>query len=278
MLADYHVHTEYSDDSTEDMENIVKKAIEIKLDELCFSDHVDYGIKLDVDDFIKLNDQEKASNKRLFSVDYPTYFQRIKELQEKYDGQVIIKKGLEFGMQIHTIPQFKKLYDRYPIDFIILSCHQVEDKEFWTYDFQHGKTADEYISRYYQEIYDCITLYKDYSVLGHLDMIQRYTTPRYPFEKSKEIITKILKQVIKDGKGIEVNTSSFHYKLSDLMPEKSILQLYYELGGKIITVGSDCHSADRLGDHIAYIYQELKEIGFMYFTTFENMNPIMHQL
>jgi len=278
MLADYHVHTEYSDDSTEDMENIVKKAIEIKLDELCFSDHVDYGIKLDVDDFIKLNDQEKASNKRLFSVDYPTYFQRIKELQEKYDGQVIIKKGLEFGMQIHTIPQFKKLYDRYPIDFIILSCHQVEDKEFWTYDFQHGKTADEYISRYYQEIYDCITLYKDYSVLGHLDMIQRYTKPRYPFEKSKEIITKILKQVIKDGKGIEVNTSSFHYKLSDLMPEKSILQLYYELGGKIITVGSDCHSADRLGDHIAYIYQELKEIGFMYFTTFENMNPIMHQL
>jgi len=278
MLADYHVHTEYSDDSTEDMENIVKKAIEIKLDELCFSDHVDYGIKLDVDDFIKLNDQEKASNKRLFNVDYPTYFQRIKELQEKYDGQVIIKKGLEFGMQIHTIPQFKKLYDRYPIDFIILSCHQVEDKEFWTYDFQHGKTADEYISRYYQEIYDCITLYKDYSVLGHLDMIQRYTTPRYPFEKSKEIITKILKQVIKDGKGIEVNTSSFHYKLSDLMPEKSILQLYYELGGKIITVGSDCHSADRLGDHIAYIYQELKEIGFMYFTTFENMNPIMHQL
>jgi len=278
MLADYHVHTEYSDDSTEDMENIVKKAIEIKLDELCFSDHVDYGIKLDVDDFIKLNDQEKASNKRLFNVDYPTYFQRIKELQEKYDGQVIIKKGLEFGMQIHTIPQFKKLYDRYPIDFIILSCHQVEDKEFWTYDFQHGKTADEYISRYYQEIYDCITLYKDYSVLGHLDMIQRYTTPRYPFEKSKEIITKILKQVIKDGKGIEVNTSSFHYKLSDLMPEKSILQLYYELGGNIITVGSDCHSADRLGDHIAYIYQELKEIGFMYFTTFENMNPIMHQL
>ena len=278
MLADYHVHTEFSDDSTEDMENVVKKAIEIKLDELCFSDHVDYGIKLDVEDFIKLKDQEKASNKRLLNVDYPTYFQRIKELQEKYDGQVIIKKGLEFGMQIHTIPQFKKLYDRYPIDFIILSCHQVEDKEFWTYDFQHGKTADEYISRYYQEIYDCITLYKDYSVLGHLDMIQRYTTPRYPFEKSKEIITKILKQVIKDGKGIEVNTSSFHYKLSDLMPEKSILQLYYELGGNIITVGSDCHSADRLGDHIAYIYQELKEIGFMYFTTFENMNPIMHQL
>jgi len=278
MLADYHIHTEFSDDSTEDMENVVKKAIKIKLDELCFSDHVDYGIKLDVEDFIKLNDQEKASNKRLLNVDYPTYFQRIKELQEKYDGQVIIKKGLEFGIQIHTIPQFKKLYDRYPIDFIILSCHQVEDKEFWTYDFQHGKTADEYISRYYQEIYDCITLYKDYSVLGHLDMIQRYTKPRYPFEKSKEIITKILKQVIKDGKGIEVNTSSFQYKLSELMPERSILQLYYELGGKIITVGSDCHSADRLGDHIAYIYQVLKEIGFTNFTTFENMNPIMHQL
>ena len=47
MLADYHVHTEFSDDSQELMEEQVKKAISLGLTELCFTDHVDYGIKKD---------------------------------------------------------------------------------------------------------------------------------------------------------------------------------------------------------------------------------------
>lgn len=211
-------------------------------------------------------------------MDYPKYFQEIEQLQKKYQGKLQIKKGLEFGMQVHTISDFQKLFNTYEMDFVILSCHQVENKEFWTYDFQKNRTADEYIYRYYQEIYDCICKYKNYSVLGHLDMIQRYTEPRYPFAKAEDIITKILKQVIIDGKGIEVNTSSFEYKLPDLMPERNILELYYKLGGRVITVGSDCHKAVRLGDHVQDIYNVLKEIGFKHVCTFEKMKPIYHEI
>lgn len=277
MFSDYHVHTEFSDDSVEPMENVVQTAITLKMNEICFSDHVDYGIKCDQDEFATVEEAKENGYKEL-NVDYPKYFKKIEELQTKYRNQITIKKGLEFGMQTFTIPRFQELFNTYALDFVILSCHQVENQEFWTYDFQKGKGQDEYIARYYQEIYDCILAYKDYSVLGHLDMIQRYTEPRYPFEKAKEMITKILKQVIKDGKGIEVNTSSFQYQLPDLMPEKNILQLYYELGGTIITVGSDCHKAERLGDHIEYIYGVLKEIGFQHICTFENMKPIYYQL
>lgn len=50
MLADYHVHTEYSDDSTYPMENVILDAIDMGLDEICFTDHVDYGIKKDWND------------------------------------------------------------------------------------------------------------------------------------------------------------------------------------------------------------------------------------
>lgn len=277
MFADYHIHTEFSDDSIEPMENIIKTAITMKLNEICFTDHVDYGIKCDRTEYATSEDAKNNGYKEL-NVDYPKYFHCIQELQEKYKGQMVIKKGLEFGIQTSTIIQFRKLFQSYSMDFIVLSCHQVENQEFWTYEFQKGRTQDDYIHRYYQEIYDCILAYKDYSVLGHLDMIQRYTEPRYPFEKAKEIITKILKQVIKDGKGIEVNTSSFQYNLPDLMPERNILQLYYDLGGTIITVGSDCHKAERLGDHVEYIYNVLRGIGFKSVCTFNDMEPIYHKL
>ena len=68
----------------------------------------------------------------------------------------------------------------------------------------------------------------------------------YPFEKVKPIITKILKIVIQDGKGIEINTSSRRYGLKDSTPSRDILKLYKELGGKIITIGSDSHKSENI--------------------------------
>ena len=69
---------------------------------------------------------------------------RLSALREKYQDQISIKMAMEFGMQMHTIDKFQKLFHRYPFDFIILSIHQVEDKEFWTQDFQEGKTQQEF--------------------------------------------------------------------------------------------------------------------------------------
>lgn len=280
MLADYHMHCKYSDDSDELLENNIKSAIEKGFNEICFTDHVDYGIKIDHDVYEKLSKENRKN--AVLNVDYPNYFTEIEKFQKIYQNKLVIKKGLEFGIQTHTIPQFQKLFDNYDLDFVILSCHQVGDKEFWTQDFQKGKTPDEYNAEYYEEIYKIINNFKDYSILGHLDLIQRYNKQFegevYPFEKNKEIITKILKKVIEDGKGIEVNTSSFAYGLDDLTPSRDILKLYYKLGGKIITAGSDAHKAKDVGRHIKEIYNELKEIGFKEICTCEKMKPIFHKL
>ena len=278
MLADYHIHCRYSDDSEEEPEKIVESAVSKNFDEICFTDHVDYGIKIDHDVYNKMNDSEKEKYKNLLNVDYPEYFREIGELREKSKDKITIRQGLEFGMQTHTIADFQKIFDKYDLDFVILSCHQVNNEEFWNKVFQKGKTPDEYNYKYYEEIYKVIQKYSDYSVLGHLDHIQRYNETIYPFEKSREIITEILKKVIKDGKGIEVNTSSFRYGLKDLTPERNILKLYYELGGKIITIGSDAHKAENVGDHIPYIQSELKKIGFTHICTFDKMKPIFHEL
>lgn len=285
MLADYHIHCKYSDDSEEDVEKIIETAINKGIGEICFTDHVDYGIKLDKDVFEKIDENAKKDwIKKIgridLNVDYPNYFKEIEELREKYKDKITIRQGLEFGMQVHTIKDFQKLFDKYKekFDFVILSCHQVNDKEFWTNEFQKGKSIDEYNAEYYEEIYRVMSRYSDYSILGHLDHIQRYNETIYPFEKSREIIVKILKKVIEDNKGIEVNTSSFRYGLKELTPERDILKLYHELGGKIITIGSDAHKAENVGEHIPYIQEELRKIGFIDICTFDKMKPIFHKL
>ena len=290
MFADYHIHTYYSDDSTYPMEQVVKDAISKGITDLCFTDHVDYGIKEDADKLTPEQRQElkvKIQNPNVpqYNVDYPAYVAEYQALKEKYADKINLKLGMEFGLQIHTIPQYQKLFNSYPFDFIIMSCHQVENKEFWTQEFQQGRSQDEYNQRYYDEILAQVKNYHDYSVLGHLDLIARYDKAGvYPFAKIRDKIAEILKIVIADGKGIELNTSSIRYKIHnakgepELTPSREILALYKELGGRIITTGSDSHKPEHLGAYIAEQSQELKKLGFKEICTFEKMQPIFHKL
>lgn len=141
MFADYHVHTEFSDDSIYPMEDVIRDAVRVNMDEICITDHVDYGVK---DDWDSGSEIIWRNGEPLANVDYPAYMDKIKLLKRQYEGKIRIKTGMEFGVQTHTIPQFEALFRRYPFDFIILSVHQVENKEFWTQDFQKGRTQKEY--------------------------------------------------------------------------------------------------------------------------------------
>lgn len=213
------------------------------------------------------------------NVDYPRYMEKIRQMKEIWGGKIRIRTGMEFGVQRHTIPEFERLFQRYPFDFIILSIHQVEDKEFWTQDFQRGKPQEEYNLGYYEELLAVIKKYKNYSVLGHMDLIARYDEAGiYPFEKIKPIVEKILRIVIAEGKGIEINTSSHRYGLQDTMPSTDILKLYRDLGGKILTIGSDSHRPEQLGAYIKETKELLRNLRFRYFCTYEGMSPIYHSL
>lgn len=256
MLADYHMHTSFSDDSEYPMEEEIQKAISLGIDEICFTEHTDYGIP------------------RYQICDDVAYRQEFERCKSIYGDKLRMKFGMEFGMQTHSIPKFREMFRRNNFDFVILSCHQVDSKEFWTQEYQRGKTQLEYNRGYYEEIYAVMQQYKDYSVLGHLDAIKRYDRCGIlPLQDVKDLVTDILKLAIKDGKGIEVNTSSFRYGLDDLTPSREIIRLYRELGGEIITVGSDSHAEDHVGCQIRYVYDELKNMGFDGYYIFDKMKP-----
>lgn len=274
MLFDYHVHSAFSDDSEYPLELVIRDAVNMGLREIAITEHVDYGVKAEWDAPVTPENAHMSRN-----VNYPAYFAMLKKLKTQYAGQIAIKEGLEFGIQHHTIPRFEKLFAAHDLDFVIASCHQVEDKEFWTQDFQRGRTQEEYNLRYYEEILALVQRYHHYSVLGHLDLISRYDNAGYyPFEKIRPIVTEILETVIADGKGIEINTSSHRYGLQDLTPSRDILRLYRDLGGRILTIGSDSHRKEHLGAYILDTLKEAKKLGFEEIYTFEQMRPIAHRL
>lgn len=262
MFADYHIHTNFSDDSEVAMEEVILQAIDLGMEEICFTDHVDYF--------------ETCPS---HVINYEDYFKEYQQLKIKYKDKIILKAGIEFGVQKHTIPSFDRDFAQYDFDFIILSNHQIDDKEFWTGDYQQNKTREEYNRQYYLAIKDVVENYHNYSVLGHLDMIKRYDQQGSMDDShNEEIIKAILKTVIDMGKGIEVNTSSFRYQLPDTTPSRKILNWYYELGGRILTIGSDSHCIDHLGNHFTYIKEELRKIGFKEHCTYHQMKPLFHKL
>ena len=270
MLIDYHVHTYYSDDSQTPMETQIQQAISLGLHEICFTDHVDYGIKRDWDDLCGIEYRKggpgEPEQMPLANVNYPKYFEEIEELKKKYADKIIIHAGLEFGIQTITIPQYESLYAKYSdkLDLVLLSVHQVDNLEFWSQDFQRGKTQEEYNRRYYEEILKVIKQFKNYDILAHLDLIKRYDKNGiYPSENVKDIITEILKIIIAEDKALEVNTSSWRYGLKDTQPSRDILKLYKELGGKYITLGSDAHKPEYIAFHFEDAENILvNELGF----------------
>ena len=264
MKADYHLHSYYSDDSNTPMEFQIKRAIELGLDELCFTDHVDY---------FAYSSESLSSRAR--------YFREIEEMRKKFDGRIKIKAGFEFGVQTHTIKKFETLFESYhdEIDFTLLSIHQINDEDLWSGAYQAGKTQDEYNRGYYNELLNVMKNFHDYSVLAHLDLMVRYDRKgAYPFAKVRDIVSEILKTAIDDHKGIELNTSSWRYGLKDTQPCREILKLYRDMGGEILTLGSDAHTPDYLYAHMDEAKNILRDLGYRYFCTFDKMRPVFHKL
>ncbi len=282
MFADYHVHCEFSDDSVYPMADVCADAVDLGLDELCFTDHVDYGVKPDVDEYrldpscARVQDGVPGIN-----VDYPAYFARIDQMRAAFDGRLTIKAGLELGVQSHRVEKNQQLVAAWKdkLDFVICSIHQVGDREFWNGEFQDGRTQAEYNMAYYEELLRVTQTFKDYSVLGHLDLIRRYDPAgEFPFEKTRDVVAAILEQVIADGRGIELNTSSFRYGLPDLMPLTDVLALYRDLGGTVLTLGSDSHKPEHLAAHIKDCRERLSALGFTHFCTFDRFEPTFWEL
>lgn len=263
MISDYHVHTFFSTDSEALPEEHISKAIALGMKEICFTDHVDY-------------DYPPENGQKIFMIEPDKYFAELSALKDKYAGMIKIKIGVELGLNPPCDEPNKQLVNSYPFDFVIGSSHLVDGGDPYYPEFWKDKSPSECIMAYYEAILRNVTLYNDYDVYGHLDYIRRYVPDKsfvYVDNDYRDILDMILKNIICKGHGIELNTRELSNGLTHFIPTISLLKRYRELGGEIVTVGSDAHITKNIGYAFATARDILLNSGFKYVTCFESRMP-----
>lgn len=256
-MYDFHIHSDFSMDCKYLMEEMVISAIDKNMRSICFTDHIDYEV-----------------SKNKIDIDFRTedYFRKVKKVKYKHMKDIEILAGVEIGMQPHLADRYNELIDNNPFDFVLMSIHSIEGMDIHYDKFTQNKKPIDAINKYYEYMYQCILSYDNYDVLGHIDYIDRYFEGLLVIPEFKEyssIVEDLLKLIIEKGKGIEINTGGIKYGLDYFHPKIEILELYRDLGGEIITIGSDAHSPEYIGYEYKKAEKILKEMGFKYIYLFK---------
>lgn len=257
-MFDYHMHSRVSFDGHDTGLEMALAAKEKGLKEICFTDHIDY--------------LEGAN--MVFDTDV---------YNAEYNGLEVpglkIRRGMEYGITPDNQEQFKIDLLRRPFDFVIGSVHLVDGEDVYLEPYWVGRDVNKAVPRYLEETLKAVSVHTDYDVLGHLTYISKARgnpgNKLIRYEDHREIIDAILMELVRHDKGMEVNTSGID-RCGGPLPTMDIIRRFHELGGKIVTVGSDSHDTARVGQYTHEMVAELKKI-FGYVCTFEDRKPIFHK-
>lgn len=267
-LADYHTHSATSPDGSLTVSELAEAAVRAGLDEICVTDHVDTVLW--------------GSHEARDSFDWSRLLREIPEAREKYAGRLTIKLGAELGEAPMGFTRAEKLlHDAPQLDFVIGSVHMAGEK-FQYFDLYYIEKNSE---AYYNAVIDSyledvlrMARWGKFSVLGHLTLPLRYMNEelgeQMTFERHYDQCREIFRALIDGGCGIECNTNRGNAPL----PDAPLLRLYRELGGEIITLGSDAHSAEYVGCCIRQRQELLRQCGFRYFCTYTGGKPEFRKL
>ena len=261
-MFDYHMHTTVSYDGHSSPQEMADAAAAAGLREVCFTDHLDY-----------MNRTPRSET--AFSVaDYSLAYDEL-----SVPG-LLIRKGVEVGLTPWNAGEIDADIAKRRYDFVLGSLHFINDEDPYFPYFWEGKTILQAEEMYFTEMLKCLRIHDNFDVLGHLTYISKVAAHpacrKLPLDEYREIVAEIMKVLIDKGKGIEVNTSGVD-RCGDYLPGAEYLRLFKDLGGKIVTVGSDAHAADRVGQYTMDACRLVNEI-FGYVCTFADRKPIFHKL
>lgn len=268
ITADFHTHSSNSADSKTPMSEQIESAISKGLTHLCLTEHMDMDFPA-----------EKYGMD--FFLDTESYINDFKSNSEIYGDRINLLFGVELGLQPHLTDRHEEYINKYPFDFVIGSAHLCDGIDVYYPEFYDGRTEKEAYRRYFEYELECLNTYMNFDVFGHLDYIVRYGPNKdkfYKYSDHQDLIDAILCKLINTGKGIELNTSEWNKGNKNPNPCKDILLRYKELGGEIITIGSDAHISNNIGGNFDKATDLLTECGYSYYCTFANRIPSFHSL
>jgi len=270
MIYDYHVHSDISFDGECPIAACAEAARDMGIAEICITDHLDIGYPLE-------NGCPRIDRER--------YGIELKKAREAFP-RVVIKKGVETGLMAGHLGEIADDVRTGGYDFVIASQHYIVDGDPYDGDYFTGRTPQQAQSLYLEVLRDNITAFDDYDVIGHIGYVDKYLhnyghlekKPRpFEFGDYPELIDEILLSAINKGKGIEVNTSNYRVH-GYPTPHPSILKRYAELGGEVLTIGSDSHQKRYVGFRVREAAELARSCGLEYVCTFTGRRPEFHRL
>lgn len=282
MIAfDCHMHTNYSSDSQEPMEEQIKGSIDAGLKGICITDHMDLYYP-DIEDM-----------NMTFMYDIDSNYKDIDLFRDRYSGKLEILKGIELGLRNEpdlaekTAKEYNSLIDRSDIDFIIGSTHCLEYCDPYLPKYWEHHTPVDGLRKYFLAVLDNIRNNTCFDSLGHLDYLVRYVPVCESGEKAwagpadyhvgdyGDIIDEILRSIIDRGIALEVNSAGLKYGIGFAHPKTEILRRYRELKGELITIGSDSHRQCHVAYDFPVVEEMLKSLGFDYYAVYRKRKPNM---
>lgn len=249
-MFDSHIHTVNSPDGGQTLDEICLRAIAIGVSGVTITDHAHLTHMEEYD----ILDRIRAS------------IADVRTAQEVYGDKLQIFCGVELGEQHHAPENAAQVLALTDFDAVLGSIHWVED---CPWDKPYSKIVfDETVSD--QQIHDFLALYyadlAKLAEVGQMDILSHLTCPlRYMNQRYKrgidpmghrDAIAGILETIIRRDIALEVNTP-----VTDVyqpIPEPSVLALYRDLGGKLLTLGSDAHRGQ--AKNVGLFFPEVKSI------------------
>ena len=261
-MFDYHMHSHVSFDGHDSGLAMALAAKAAGLKEICFTDHIDH-------------DFDAEGHSMVF--DPMVYAAEYDNLE--VDG-LKIRRGVEYGLKPYNRDTMQKDLQLRNFDFVLGSVHFVNELDIYYPEFWRDKTVEQAVHEFLEETLLCVQHHDDYDVLGHLSYIckaRAHPDPKPLYLKDhREIVDEILKILVQKGKGMEINTSGVD-RCGDFLPGEEFFRRFKELGGEIVTIGSDAHNTQRVGQYSDRACQMMKDI-FGYVCTFDGRKPIFHKL
>jgi histidinol-phosphatase (PHP family) len=251
---DYHIHTQFSVDSEANMEAACQAAIARGITDIAFTDHLDFGPD-DSSGYFRTAE----------------YLAAIERCRKRYDGQLIVRAGVEVG-EPHLFPaEAAAVVAQGDFDIVLGSAHYADGMQAaWLEDFFEQPLRQAYES-YFRQVVD-LSAGGEFDILAHLDLVKRdareFGRPYDGPEPYGAMIRTALRSLVERGKGIELNTSPLRRGQPEPCPSLQILRWYRELGGEILTLGSDAHSSAAVGEHLDLAIEMAKAAGFRHLATF----------
>lgn len=254
-IHDQHVHSYYSFDSKQGIEDYLNKAIKLGLDYFVLTDHCDLNyLNKGNDIFFDINKQH----------------QELDKLQSKFPN-IKILHGIEIGYKPSELNRIENIIKDNHFDLVNLSLHESDEIDYYYFDEFKKHGVYKTLKNYYLRQLEMVRKYDDYDVLSHIDygFKNAYLGDKsLDLSKYEDIIIQIFKELIKKQKALEINI-----KVQEVLPLEHtiyLLNLYKKMGGTYLTISSDSHTCEKYYDNFDKYISLIKQVGFTYLTYFVN--------